>query len=199
LQHSSESTRQAPRKLLTVGRLWDVLALLAIGFVIWKIFLAPRVFEGPRAHPAPAAVFERLDGGVFRLADHRGGVVFLDFYASWCEPCKLSLPLVGRWSQGHPGALVAAIDVGEPRSTAEAFARQYGLRNVMLDPSSSARALFAVEGFPSVVVVDPRGYVRAKWEGLNPAIALAMSNALSSFDSAQDDRATTQGDRGTTR
>ena len=49
---------------------------------------------------------------------------------------------------------------------------------VALDPRASGRALFAVEGFPTIVVIDPEGYIRAKWEGLNPAIAPAMSNAL---------------------
>jgi len=46
-----------------------------------------------------------------------------------------------------------------------------------LDPSGSARPLFAVEGFPTIVVIDRNGFIRAKWEGLNPAIGLAMSNA----------------------
>jgi thiol-disulfide isomerase/thioredoxin len=171
-------TSGSARKFLTAGRLWDALALLAIGFAIWKIFVAPRFLETPRAHPAPAAVYDRLDGGTFRLAQQRGHLVFLDFYASWCEPCRLELPLVERWATAHPGVMVVPVDVGEGRATAADFARRYRLHDVALDLQSSARALFAVEGFPTVVVVDGRGYVRAKWAGLNPAIALAMDNAV---------------------
>lgn len=166
------------RKLFTYGRLWDVLALLAIGFAIWKILIAPRFLEAPRAHRAPAAVYDRLDGGAFRLAQQRGHLVFLDFYASWCEPCKLELPLVRGWASAHRGVMVVPVDVGEGRATAADFARRYRLRDVALDPQSNARALFSVEGFPTIVVVDGRGYVRAKWEGLNPAIGLAMDNAV---------------------
>jgi thiol-disulfide isomerase/thioredoxin len=162
---------------LTVARLWDALAVVAIGFAIWKIFVAPRSFDAPKAHPAPHAVYERLDGGDFRVTDQRGRIVFLDFYASWCEPCRLELPLVEAWSRAHPAAVVTPIDVGEPRSTVARFARRYELRGVALDPQSTARALFGVEGFPTVVVIDGGGYVRAKWEGLNPAIEPAMSNA----------------------
>jgi thiol-disulfide isomerase/thioredoxin len=131
----------------------------------------------PHAVPAPHATYARLDGGTFRLAEQRGKLVFLDFYASWCGPCRVELPLVESWAQRHPDALVVPVDVAEPRSTAREFARQLHLRNVVLDPGASARAYFNVAGFPTVVAVDGAGFVRAKWEGLNPAIALAMTNA----------------------
>ena len=154
-----------------------MLAVLAIAFAIWKVFLAPRTFSAPGSHPAPHAIYPRLDGGTFRLSDQRGHVVFLDFYATWCEPCKIELPLVQRWARGHRDAVVVPIDVGESRSVAAAFARQYTLENVALDPYSSAEALFGVEGLPTIVVIDSSLHVRAKWEGLNPAIGLAMTNA----------------------
>jgi thiol-disulfide isomerase/thioredoxin len=159
------------------NRLWDALAVVAIAFAIWKMFVAPRSFGAPGAHPEPDAVYQRLAGGPFRVADQRGRIVFLEFYASWCEPCKIELPLVQAWREHHPEALVMPIDVGEPRSTALAFARRHALGNVGLDPQSLSRAYFDIQGFPTMVVIDPTGDVRAKWEGLNPAIALALTNA----------------------
>jgi hypothetical protein len=87
------------------------------------------------------------------------------------------LPLVETWRRGHPDAIVVPVDVGEPDSAAAAFARRYSLGNVALDPTANARALFDVQGFPTIVVIDGRLFVRAKWEGFNPAIGLAMSNA----------------------
>jgi cytochrome c biogenesis protein CcmG/thiol:disulfide interchange protein DsbE len=122
-------------------------------------------------------VYERLNGGTFKVADQRGQIVFLDFYASWCEPCKIELPLIERWARNHHDAIVVPVDVGESRSVAAAFARRYSLENVALDPQTGAPALFGVGGFPTVVVIDRNGDVRAKWEGLNPAIGLAMTNA----------------------
>ncbi|HVN68519.1 MAG TPA: TlpA disulfide reductase family protein [Candidatus Binatia bacterium] len=167
---------KASRQSFARSRIWDAAAVAAIAFALWKIFVAPRSFDSP-GYPAPHAVYERLDGGSFGVAQHRGHVVFLDFFASWCVPCKLELPLVESWSRAHPGSIVVPVDVGEQRTVAAAFARRYSLQNVALDPSSTARALFAVEGFPTLVVIDSTGHVRARWEGLNPAIALAMSNA----------------------
>lgn len=160
----------------------DVLAVAAIGFILWKVLIAPRSLDPARAFPAPHATYARIDGGAFRVTDARGRVLFLDFFASWCEPCKIELPLIEHWAKDNPRALVVPVDVGEPQSVAAAFARKYDLRDVALDPHESAQALFAVHGFPTVVVVDPGGRIRATWEGLNPAIGLAMSNALLRLD-----------------
>lgn len=173
---ASEVDRES-RLSLVWSRFLDVVAAAAIAFAIWKIFVSPRAFNAPGSLPAPHAVYERLDGSMFRVANQRGHTVFLDFYASWCEPCKIELPLVQHWRRSHPDANVVPIDVGEKRSVALDFARRYSLGNVALDPQVSARPLFDVEGYPTIVVIDSTGHVRAKWEGLNPAIGLALSNA----------------------
>jgi thiol-disulfide isomerase/thioredoxin len=150
---------------------------LVIAFVVWKIFIAPRVLGSATAFPAPHASYARLDGGTFKVTDQRGRLLFLDFYASWCTPCKIELPMVEAWAKAHSDAVVVPVDVGEPRSVVAAYAAKHDLQNVALDPSSTATPLFAVQGFPTVVVVDPSGHIRATWEGLNPAITLAMDNA----------------------
>jgi thiol-disulfide isomerase/thioredoxin len=161
-----------------VKRAWDVLAILVVGFVLWKVLVAPCWFNAPGSNPAPHAVFSRLDGGNFHVVDQRGRVLFLDFFASWCGPCRIELPIVEAWAKANPNVAVVPVDVGEPRTVALNFARSNRLSNVVLDPHADARGIFAVQGFPTVVVVDPSGDIRATWEGLNPAIGLAMSNAL---------------------
>ncbi|HEY1654432.1 MAG TPA: TlpA disulfide reductase family protein [Candidatus Tumulicola sp.] len=168
----------AGRFRFPIAWLWDVIALAAIAFAAWKIFVAPRAFAAAdRAQSVPHATFERLDGGELRVADQRGRMMYLDFYASWCTPCKIELPLVEKWAARHPAALVVPIDVAEPRAVAADFARRYRLTNVAVDPRGDARGIFSIAGFPTVVVVDPAGRIRATWEGLNPAIGLALSNA----------------------
>ncbi|MGB8907162.1 MAG: TlpA disulfide reductase family protein [Candidatus Cybelea sp.] len=159
------------------NKVWDALAALVIAFAIWKILVAPRLLSAPGIHPAPHAVYARLDGAPFKVAEQRGRTVFLEFYASWCEPCRIELPLVEAWKRKHPDATIVPVDVGEGRSVAAEFARRYSLGDVALDPQNSAPALFGVQGFPTMVVIDSKGDIRAKWEGLNPAIALALTNA----------------------
>ena len=160
----------------------DALALAFLAFALWKIFAAPRAFANPAtAQPVPHAAFDRLDGGTLRVADLRGRVTFLDFYASWCTPCRIELPLVARWSASHPAAAVVFVDVAEPRALAAAFAQRYNLRDVALDPRGDARGIFSIDGFPTIVVVDPQGRIRANWAGFNPAVELNMAHAESAL------------------
>ncbi|MDQ6930638.1 MAG: TlpA family protein disulfide reductase [Candidatus Eremiobacteraeota bacterium] len=156
-----------------------MLALLVIAFVVWKLLVAPRALSKAGAVPAPHVVLASLQGAPFKLVAHRGRVVFLDFFASWCEPCKISLPLVSRFARAHPEVEVVPIDVGEPPGIVAPFAKHYQLRGVALDRDQLAMQWFGVAGLPTMVVIDPRGNIRATWPGLNPAIQLNMANAES--------------------
>ena len=165
------------RRWLSPGRFLDLLAILVIAFVAWKIFIAPRALKGADAYPAPRVSYAKLDGGTFAIDDARGKVLFLDFFASWCDPCKLESPLVEQYARKHPEVLVVPVDVGEPRILAERFAKKYKLQNVVMDPQSLSQGFFQIQGFPTIVVIDPQGKIRATWSGFNPAIQMAMSNA----------------------
>lgn len=160
------------------GRLVDLLAVLAIAFVAYRIFFAPRDLSLRTAHPAPRVTYVPLAGGTpFVLHEQRGRLVFLDFFASWCEPCRVSLPWVEGYARAHPDVEVVPVDVGEPAAVAHEFAQRYGLHGVVLDPQALSSGFFQIQGFPTMVVIDPQGRVRATWEGLNPAIKLNMENA----------------------
>lgn len=173
----------APPKRRIASRLLDVAAVLLILFVVYRVFIAPRFLQSASAHPAPHVRYETLAGAPFVLTQHRGRVVFLDFWASWCEPCKLSLPMVEAFARSHPNADVVAVDVGEPRPLVEAYARAHRMKNVALDPQGLSQGFFQIEGFPTMVVIDPRGRIRATWTGFNPAIQLNMAHAAKKLSS----------------
>lgn len=165
------------KRWLTATRLLDLLAVIMVLFVIYKIFVAPRFLSKASAYPAPHVTYATLSGSPFVLTKHRGRVVFLDFWASWCAPCKISLPMVEKFARAHPEVDVVPVDVGEPRGVAEAFARAHHLQNVALDPKALSQGFFQIDGFPTMVVIDPQGRVRATWPGLNPAIQMNMAHA----------------------
>jgi peptide/nickel transport system substrate-binding protein len=159
-----------------LARWLDAVAVLVVLYALFHFVVGPRLMPVP-PDPAPPITLPTLDGGRFQLAAHRGRVVFLDFWASWCEPCQASLPLVERYARGHTDVDVVAVDVGENRPIAAGFAREHQLRNVVLDADQIAAHAFGVGGFPTMVVVGPDGLIRAKWAGYNPAIEAEMADA----------------------
>lgn len=159
-----------------IARGLDALAVVVVLFALFQFFVVPRL-HGAAASPAPPVELAALDGGRFSLEAHRGRVVFLDFWASWCGPCKDSLPLVEHYARSHRDVDVVAVDVGESAQVARAYARANGVGNVVLDADQLAANAYGVTGFPTMVVVDPDGMVRAKWVGFNPAIETAMADA----------------------
>lgn len=164
-------------KKIALGRVVDAVVLLLLVLLIYRILVAPRVMRDADAHPAPRVTYAMLSGKPFVLTQHRGRVVFLDFWASWCRPCKVALPMVERYAREHPEVDVVPVDVGEPRDLVAQFARNHHLGSVALDPQTLSTGFFAIEGFPTMVVVDPQGRVRATWPGFNPAIELIMGRA----------------------
>jgi thiol-disulfide isomerase/thioredoxin len=155
----------------------DALAVCLVLFIVYRLLVAPRVLSESSAYPAPAVRYETLAGAPFELPKQRGHVVFLEFYASWCTPCRVTLPLVESFARSHPEVQVVPIDVGEPRVVAAAFAHELALANVAIDPRALSRGFFQLDGFPTMVVIDGRGRIRATWQGLNPAVQLNMAHA----------------------
>jgi cytochrome c biogenesis protein CcmG, thiol:disulfide interchange protein DsbE len=172
---------KAIRMSRSLIRVFDLLAVAVIALAIYRFVLAPRIFRAFPPKPAPAIRLREASGGTFSLRRLRGHVVFLDFWASWCEPCKQSMPLVDRFVQTHPGAVVVSIDEGEDPKVVRAFVRTHSVHDVVFDPDSIAANAFAIEGYPTMVVVDPGGIERAKWAGFNPALESMMSRAQAQY------------------
>lgn len=163
-----------------VARGLDALAVLVVLFALFQFFVAPRLHENAVV-PAPPIALQSLDGARRPLADFRGHLVFLDFWASWCEPCKLSIPLIERYKAAHPAALVYSIDAGENESVAARYARKANMRRVAFDPNMKASDAFGVDVFPTMIVIGRDGKEHAKWIGFNPLIGRDMARAASAF------------------
>ena len=114
------------------------------------------------ASPAPASDFqlEDLAGVKHRLADYRGSVIVLSFWASWCVPCREEMPsLQEMWEMlRNEGVQVLAVAIGDTREDVErVLARQPVSFPILLDPDSSVSSEWAVLGVPTAFVIDPDG------------------------------------------
>jgi thiol-disulfide isomerase/thioredoxin len=126
-----------------------------------------------------------MDGGYLKLSDFRGRVVVLDFFATWCRPCKESMPhLDALHNKYHSkGLSVIGFDVDEPLSKVKPFILKMGLNfPVVLGSLAEARRFAPVKGLPSTVIIDPKGRVVRHFVGKTPPPALlaAVSPYLSS-------------------
>jgi len=163
------------------ARIADIAAIVLIALAAWKFLIAPRFVPAFAPVPAPPLTLPLEDGSSFSLAKARGQVVFLDFWASWCEPCKLSIPLIEQYKTSHPQALVYSVDAGEAESTAARFARSAKMRRVAFDPDMKVADAFGVAVFPTMIVIGRDGKEHAKWIGFNPLIERDMARAASEF------------------
>lgn len=103
------------------------------------------------------------------LADHRGKLVFLSFWASWCRPCDYELPLLDQFYRAHRqrGVEVLAISTDDTREAALAYAQSRRFALPMLwDQGGHVAELYQVNSLPTLVVIDPEGRVRQHETGL---------------------------------
>jgi len=125
------------------------------------------------AVPSPAPVMgapmldftlDDLDGTPVSLSDYAGRIVFLNFWATWCEPCKRELPALSAFAaqQSSDGPAVLTVNSGEAIDTVRTFLDEQGIGGltVLLDPSTDITAQYGVFQIPVTFVIDAQGIAR---------------------------------------
>jgi peroxiredoxin/outer membrane lipoprotein-sorting protein len=111
---------------------------------------------------APDFTLRDPSGRAVRLADLRGKVVVVDFWATWCPPCRAQMPALQKMQNelGGKGLVVLGLDVGEDAETVSEFARKesYTFR-LLLGAEPDVSAKYFVEAYPTTFVVDRQGRI----------------------------------------
>jgi peroxiredoxin len=133
--------------------------LLACGFA-WSAAVTAAGLEG---QPAPALELKLLDGNPVRLADAAGKVVLVNYWATWCEPCRAEMPAMDAYYRRHrdQGLIILAVSMDKPSDEAK-------VREVMKNftfPAALAKDVSAtgygrIWRIPITFVIDRRGVVR---------------------------------------
>lgn len=112
--------------------------------------------------PAPSFTLKTVDGRAsLSLADLRGNVVIIDFWATWCAPCRHSLPQLATLEAGQHGVKVIAINIDDERENAMAFLNSNRVHLISLyDEAKHVVGRYDVPAMPSALVVDKSGVVR---------------------------------------
>ena len=111
----------------------------------------------------PPLVLQDLHGRTHRLADYRGKVVLVNFWATWCEPCRDEMPSIERLRQSLAGKPfeVLAVNIGEPLGRIERFLEKMPLGfPVLLDRDSGAAKAWKARVVPATFLVGPDGRIR---------------------------------------
>jgi cytochrome c biogenesis protein CcmG, thiol:disulfide interchange protein DsbE len=119
---------------------------------------------------APDKELTRLGSpGTGEIADYRGKWVLVNFWASWCEPCKAEAPALESFQQAHAGDgfTVLGVNLDDTTDDALAFIRTYALTYPQLREGDGAdrRDAFGMTGFPESFLIDPQGEVALIWRG----------------------------------
>ncbi len=105
-----------------------------------------------------------LDGRTFRLSEHRGRVVFINFWATWCPPCREEMPAMERLFQRSQkdGLVMLAVSVdADPKVITPFLEEQRFTFAIGLDPKMDLANAYGVRALPATFIVDPRGYLAA--------------------------------------
>ncbi len=128
-----------------------------------------------RPGPAPDFQLQLYDGPAFRLADRRGQVVVVNFWASWCPPCREEAPALERgWRASRDrGVAFIGVDIWDTETDARAFLRQYGI-TYPNGPDPEGTAIdYGVTGLPETFFIRPNGTIVRHWIGPLTAAQLA--------------------------
>jgi len=119
-----------------------------------------RAWQGPQP---PGFALQDLEGRTHRLEDYRGRVVLVNFWATWCEPCRAEMPSIERLRAdlGDRPFSVLAINLAEPRSRIEKFLAAMPLGfPVLLDRDTAVAKAWRARILPATYLVDRNGRVR---------------------------------------
>jgi cytochrome c biogenesis protein CcmG/thiol:disulfide interchange protein DsbE len=133
--------------------------------------------------PAPEFNLAALSGGATSLAGHSGRVVLLDFWATWCEPCRLSFPeyqaLAGRY-----GDRVAVVGISEDDEAGGIghFVKETGASfPVAWDGDKTVARSYQIKSMPTLFIIDQNGLVRFVHSGFRPGDEASIQAAIDSL------------------
>ena len=134
--------------------------VLAIGAIVWVAWT--RFFPGKPDLPdqAPALDLPALDRRRFSLQQQRGHATVLNFWASWCAPCRQEIPEFNAFAAAHPEVAVigVAVDSGSAEEVKSA-ARILGIRYTVLLADAATQAAWDISTLPTTVFIDGDGQV----------------------------------------
>lgn len=122
----------------------------------------------PNGAQAPDFELKTTDGKVVKLSDFKGQAVMLNFFATWCPPCRSEMPTLQEVYREYEsqGFVLLAINLNESNLAVNKFRENYGLTfPIVIDKEDRVSRLYDIVPLPTSYFIDKNGVVQAKWTG----------------------------------
>ncbi|HFQ14194.1 MAG TPA: TlpA family protein disulfide reductase [Gammaproteobacteria bacterium] len=166
-------------------------ALTRLLLILAIIAALPAAAESAGKPEAAPDIDIRTAQREFRLSSLRGNVIYLDFWASWCTPCRESFPWMNRMEQKYSarGFKIIAINLDEDRSRAEVFLKKYPARfTIGFDAAGKSAEIFDVRGMPSSYLIDRQGKLITRHIGFRQKDTAGLESAIRSALNRQESK-----------
>ncbi len=163
------------RRLLRLGA--ELLAMVLLGLILMEVVGRIRAPDLPEL--APDFALNTLDGERIVLSELRGQVVILNFWATWCAPCRVEIPTFSRFAEANPDVLVLGIATDGSEAELRVAGPALGIRYPIARADAATVAAYGISTLPTTVIVDAEGRVHTAHSGimLDPQLALAVARA----------------------
>ena len=155
------------------------LAAVAGAAFLWAAMPAAAAQVAEVGKPAPPFSVSGLDGKKVTLAQFSGHPVFVNFFATWCPPCKLELPNIVKSYPSYKARVVfIGLDQEESPDLIQPFIKQYSIPYSIGIDQGEVGASYGVAALPQSIFIDRHGTIRAIWRGYMPPNIFQRDMAL---------------------
>ncbi len=140
-----------------------VLLVVAIGYTIYSSVTKEKVEVITKRGPAPDFELVGLDGKTYRLSDYKGEGVFLNFWGTWCEPCKREMPAMDRQYEvfKDQGVNLLTVNIAQSEFEVENFLNNLGVDfPTVIDKTKDVMTAYNIRPLPTTILISPDGKVK---------------------------------------
>lgn len=155
--------------------------LFTAGLLATALFISASVAAIEIGKPAPDFTLKSLTGKNLNLTEQRGKIIVINFWASWCGPCRTEMPVLQKFYEKYQdlGVSVWGVNVEQENQAGRDFLADLNLSfPILFDASNTLSETYQVEAMPTTIIVDRDGLVRYAYQGYKPGYEKKYAKAI---------------------